>query len=369
MLDRSKFSAFIVPSAAKTPKASIDFYSKASKEKYKQPVVFIFPDFNTCAAVFRSGSFNVNFKYILCAPASKLEEHGLEPIDATFKGAIWQVKQTMSATVNSSLAKAVMDDRTIDKLSKKVERIEHQFSNPKAVDQHKIIDVRQAFALLGDKDSPQSQTALLKFLVYGFVAKEASRLGSTPDEIIDMASKSLRVKNKTAFTAFVKAKKIPMTAAAAKAIYDLQQNTRTAKYALRFAWKAIVGSRPACLASAETACDPSLGALMTRFLKETDFPVTLSERKSPEINPVHNATCTIVSIKRGWHDMIELITTAGYRGKDDTDLLAKSGHPVKFSKSPLWRDNKAWWPVGMDTNKPLMMLFANRKFRFEALPK
>jgi hypothetical protein len=369
MLDRSKFSAFVVPSAVQSSKASIDFYKNLLKEKHKQALVLIFPDFNTCTTILRCGAFEPSYKYILCAPLSKLEEQGLEPVDATFRGAVWQAKQMMSATVNSALMKAVIDDELIKKLSKKIERIEHQFSNPKNVEAKCTTTVRQAIDMLGEKKTPASEKALLKFLVFGFVAKEASKGGDTVDEIITYARKRLRVKNKAAFTAFVKAKKIPMTAAAAKAIYEIQQLTSFPKSSLKYLWLTVSGNRPDSLASCETGCDGSLGVMLKQHLSESDFPISGMERKHPTPAPAHNA-CTVILIKIGWHTTTTLLNAAGFFAKDDASLLAKSDHPVKLNKHPLWRDNKAWWAVTAEKkdSKPLMMLFAGRKFRFEGKP-
>jgi len=372
MLDRTKFEGIVVPAAGRTPRNSMEFYKASVTKKHKQTPVFIFPDFQTLSAVLRSGFFEAEkCKYILCAAASDLEEHGLDPYDATFKGAVWQVRNTMSATMNTKIEESTIDADLIALLTKKVERPEHLFSNAKVAKDAVIVkpvDIRDAFKALGDKATSEGEIALLKFLVYGFVAKAASKLGKTIEEIVPAAEKTLRAQNKEIFAAYVRSKKIPMTKEAAKIVYDMQK-TSVPKVALRFAWKAIVSKRPESIVCAETGCDASLGALLARHLTSADFPVSADYLKNPERVIAHNAVCTVIPIKRGWYEMITLIKAAGFTGSDQTDILSKSQQPVRFSRNPRWHNQANWWPVGVDEGKPLGMIFANRKFRFEPIRK
>lgn len=312
--------------------------------------------------VMRSGSFDLSLKYVLCAPSSLLIEHELEPVDATYRGAVWQIKQAVSSSVNNLIDKDTTDKDMIQKLMKKVVRPEHAFSNAKIVETPLSIDIRDAYKLLGDRRTKEGEAALLKFLLYGYVAREASRLGKTVTEITANAFKSLRVKNRAAFLAYVKSKSIPMTRDAAIAVYDMQK-TSIPKTALAFAWKTIIGNRPESLACCETGCDGSLGTLIINYLKASDLPISPYEVKRPKVVVDPKASCMIVPIKRGWHDMLELIRAAGYEADDDTSLLAKSRHPVKFNYNPKFKNNISWWPVGLE--KPLMMLFDGHKFKFE----
>jgi hypothetical protein len=314
--------------------------------------------------VMRSGSFDPALKYVLCAPSSLLSEHELEPVDATYRGAVWQIKQAASSSINGMIAKDVTDKDVIQKLMKKIVRPEHAFSNAKTTEVPLTVDIREAYKLLGERRTGEGEAALLKFLLYGYVAREASRLGKTAAEIANSAFKSLRVKNRAAFLAHVKSKHVPMTRDAAKAVYDMQK-TSVPKTALNFAWKAVVGNRPDSLACCETGCNGSLGALIMRYLKPGDFPISMSEVKRPKVVIDPKASCMVIPIKRGWYDMLDLIRAAGYEADDDTSLLAKSRHPVKFNYNPKFESNKAWWPVGLE--KPLMMLFDNHKFKFDPI--
>lgn len=364
MLDRSRFAPFIVPAIDRNFKKTIEFYEASIKSKAKQTPVFVFPNFETLTAIVKSGIFDQRAKYITCAAASKLEEHGLDIFDGTYKGAVWQLKMTMAANLNAALIKTNgIDDEIIALVTKRISRPEEQFSNPKNVEP-RCTDIKQAFNLLGDRRSEQGEAALVKFLCYGFVASELAKLADSADEIVAIAKKRYASKNAKAFMEYVKAKRIPMTKEAASYVKAMQL-TSIPRCAIAYAWKTMVSNRPSSLAAAETGIDPALSGAITRRLSIKDIPTPTYVKRNPETVVAHNANCTIIKLKRGYHEMMKLITAAGFKGQNDTDILAQSSHPVKFNLHPRWKDNKNWWPVGIDA-KPLLMLFNNRKFRFEA---
>jgi hypothetical protein len=367
MLDRSKFIVHIVPSAEQNMKQSLTFYENSLAKPTKQHQVFIIPDFKTLSALLKSGRFSQESRYVLCAPPSKLEEHDLDIFDATFKGEAWQAKSCMGATATEALLRSAgIDEETVAKAIKKVERVEHQFSNPKNVEERRT-DIKRAFALLGDRRTEAGETALLKLLIYGFVGKQLAKSTQDIDSMITLAKRrACSSANAKAFAEYVKAKRIPMTKEAAQYVRDMQ-STSVPRVAIVLAWKVFISGRPASLAAAETGCDLELAMAIARRLALPDVPTPLDVKRHREPSVVHNAHCTVITLKRGYYDMVKLVRAAGYDGESDTDVLAKSSHPVKFNRGPRWHDNRNWWPVGID-EKPLMMLFNGRKFRFEPKP-
>jgi hypothetical protein len=364
MLDRSKFVAHIVPSAEQNMKQAVAFYDGLVNKPSRQHQVFIIPDFKTLSALLKSGKFSQEARYVLCAPPSKLEEHDLDIFDATFKGAAWQAKSCMGATATEALLKSTgIDDDVVAKAIKKVERPEHQFSNPKNVDDRRI-DIKRGFALLGDRRTEAGEAALLKLLVYGFVGKQLAKTTQDIDSMITIAKRrNCSSANAKAFADFVKAKRIPMTKEAAQYVREMQ-NSSVPRVAVQLAWKVFISGRPASLAAAETGCDLGLAMAISRRLTANDIPTPLDVKRRREPSVIHNAHCTIITLKRGYYSMVDLVKAAGYSGDTDLDILAKSPHPVKFNRGPRWHENRNWWPVGAD-DKPLLMLFNNRKFKFE----
>lgn len=364
MLDRSKFNVHIVPSAGTNMKQAFSFYNEALTKPSRQHVVFIFPNFETLSAILKSGKFSQDARYILCASPSKLEEHELDPFDATFKGEAWQAKSSIGSNATDALMHSTgIDDDTMQKIIKKVERVEKQFSNPKnAV--VKNIDIKRAFALLGDKRSDVGEYALLKLLVYGFVTQAIAKAATDIETVVSIAKRKQFISaNAKAFTAYVKAKKIPMTREAALYIKEMQA-TSVPRTAIAFAWKVFVSKRPWSLAAAETGCDVGLANVIAKRLSLKDVPTPTNVKNSREPIISHNSSCQTIILKRGYYGMVELVRIAGFQGETDTDVLAKSRHPVKFNRSPKWHNNRNWWPVGID-EKPLLMLFNGHKFRFE----